>query len=53
MNYVPDYPSAFIVYNNKILDLEEGRRAIAHFLTHMDFANILVDIGIKNGNSFR
>ena len=52
MNYAPDYPSAFIVYNNKILDLEEGRGALAHFLTHMDFANILVDIGIKNGNSF-
>lgn len=30
MNYVPDYPSAFIVYNNKIVDLVEGRRAIAH-----------------------
>ena len=42
----------YIVYNNKILDLEEGGRDMAYFLAHMDFANILVDIGSKNLDSF-
>ena len=50
MNYVP--LAWYIVYNNKILDLEEGGRDMAYFLAHMDFANILVDIGSKNRNSF-
>ena len=50
MNYVP--LAWYIVYNNKILDLEEGGRDMAYFLAHMDFANILVDIGSKNLDSF-